>query len=542
MYCEMQKTWNENEEVPSNCNSKSQSTLGQRKKKKGKGQRGPVTPKLPEFDSHAEKVDFMMNEFKVKLCPRRRRHQWSACPYAHRGETARRRDPNTYHAVPCPEMRQGNRCPRGDRCCYSHHDFEYCLHPARYCTVMCNKGTNCDRALCFFAHRPEELRISPLTREVSLNNDPFTLADQLSDTSSSSRNNFEKTGLSGEELISCGSYTSVPEVFAPFHKRNEEWTPTMHPPVANTLFHESSRAAMLANNIQKTAIPRPAIPVTRKENVDVDAAAVAVAENPYSIAECPVSTGLNHLLPQRHSSPGVINLANSSVDKNEETLLSRLSAKSASHFSPTCHFSGSAKEFANEMKTRAASVNPENFKRQQSYSVRNGQGCFEWMQNDRGVLGAQDCSTAVNLKQIELLKASQMTSGTQALDPIRGHTHQAMDYFRALKHSPSSQLATLNAFASPLSLFGDQFSQDLLSNVETMQLLKLHLLCNAQSGDLKSPTSSFSPSLLTPQFSREEAMSRDALYSLQEEPSIFSMVSSLNFSTQETGVNIGSQF
>lgn len=97
---------------------------------------------------------------KVKLCTRRRRHTWSGCPCAHHGETARRRDPTVHSAVPCPEMKQGEKCPRGDNCPYSHHDFEYWLHPARYRTVMCNKGTNCNRSLCFFAHTIEQLRVS----------------------------------------------------------------------------------------------------------------------------------------------------------------------------------------------------------------------------------------------------------------------------------------------------------------------------------------------------------------------------------------------
>lgn len=65
----------------------------------------------------------------------------------------------------------------------------------RYCTVMCNKGAACNRALCFFAHSPEELRTTALSREVSFNNDPLTIADQLSDSCSSARNNFEKARL-----------------------------------------------------------------------------------------------------------------------------------------------------------------------------------------------------------------------------------------------------------------------------------------------------------------------------------------------------------
>jgi len=163
---------------------------------------------------------------KVKLCTRRRRHTWSACPYAHRGETARRRDPSTYHAVPCPEMRQVStlfilptrllvfrvtHAPEVNVACtlttisntgsilqgWNTSPVRLIKESvcSRYCTVMCNKGAACNRALCFFAHSPEELRTTALSREVSFNNDPLTIADQLSDSCSSSRNNFEKVWL-----------------------------------------------------------------------------------------------------------------------------------------------------------------------------------------------------------------------------------------------------------------------------------------------------------------------------------------------------------
>lgn len=129
-----------------------------------KGSMAVITPKLPKFESLEHEADFMMYTFKVALCTRRRRHAWSACPYAHPGETARRRDPRTHCAIPCPDMKQGRDCPRRDRCPYSHHDFEYWLHPTRYRTVMCNRGSECSRVLCFFAHAPEELRLTAATR------------------------------------------------------------------------------------------------------------------------------------------------------------------------------------------------------------------------------------------------------------------------------------------------------------------------------------------------------------------------------------------
>ncbi|GJM89522.1 hypothetical protein PR202_ga05723 [Eleusine coracana subsp. coracana] len=46
-------------------------------------------------DAESEEADdeFMMYEFKVRRCARARSHDWTACPYAHPGEAARRRDP-----------------------------------------------------------------------------------------------------------------------------------------------------------------------------------------------------------------------------------------------------------------------------------------------------------------------------------------------------------------------------------------------------------------------------------------------------------------
>ncbi|OMP07152.1 Zinc finger, CCCH-type [Corchorus olitorius] len=74
-------------------------------------------------------------------------------------ENARRRDPRKFHysAVPCPDFRKGD-CKRGDLCDYAHGIFESWLHPAQYRTRLCKDGTTCNRRVCFFAHKPEELR------------------------------------------------------------------------------------------------------------------------------------------------------------------------------------------------------------------------------------------------------------------------------------------------------------------------------------------------------------------------------------------------
>ncbi|KAK8288652.1 hypothetical protein V6Z12_D07G139200 [Gossypium hirsutum] len=74
-------------------------------------------------------------------------------------ENARRRDPRKFHysCAPCPDFRKGS-CKQGDLCEYAHGVFESWLHPAQYRTRICKDGTTCKRRVCFFAHRPEELR------------------------------------------------------------------------------------------------------------------------------------------------------------------------------------------------------------------------------------------------------------------------------------------------------------------------------------------------------------------------------------------------
>ncbi|EOY22769.1 hypothetical protein QUC31_007911 [Theobroma cacao] len=103
--------------------------------------------------------EFRMYAYKIKRCTRMRSHDWTECPYAHRGEKAQRRDPRKvpYTAIACPAFRNG-RCQKGDACEFAHGVFEYWLHPARYRTRACNAGTFCQRKVCFFAHTPDQLR------------------------------------------------------------------------------------------------------------------------------------------------------------------------------------------------------------------------------------------------------------------------------------------------------------------------------------------------------------------------------------------------
>lgn len=120
----------------------------------------PVDLSLPDIKNGIYGTDeFRMYTFKVKPCSRAYSHDWTECPFVHPGENARRRDPRKYHysCVPCPEFRKGS-CRQGDACEYAHGIFECWLHPAQYRTRLCKDETRCTRRVCFFAHKPEELR------------------------------------------------------------------------------------------------------------------------------------------------------------------------------------------------------------------------------------------------------------------------------------------------------------------------------------------------------------------------------------------------
>ncbi|KAK3422634.1 hypothetical protein EUGRSUZ_G03067 [Eucalyptus grandis] len=120
----------------------------------------PVDISLPDINVGIYSTDeFRMYAFKVKPCSRAYSHDWTECPFVHPGENARRRDPRKYpySCVPCPEFRKGS-CQKGDSCEYAHGVFESWLHPAQYRTRLCKDETGCARKVCFFAHKPEELR------------------------------------------------------------------------------------------------------------------------------------------------------------------------------------------------------------------------------------------------------------------------------------------------------------------------------------------------------------------------------------------------
>ncbi|KAF5752578.1 zinc finger CCCH domain-containing protein 29 [Tripterygium wilfordii] len=120
----------------------------------------PIDVSLPDINNGLYGTDeFRMYSFKVKPCSRAYSHDWTECPFVHPGENARRRDPKKYLylCVPCPDFRKGA-CQKGDACEYAHGVFESWLHPAQYRTRLCKDETGCNRKVCFFAHKPEELR------------------------------------------------------------------------------------------------------------------------------------------------------------------------------------------------------------------------------------------------------------------------------------------------------------------------------------------------------------------------------------------------
>ncbi|KAL6008441.1 Zinc finger CCCH domain-containing protein 54 [Asimina triloba] len=126
----------------------------------------PSVP-FPKFgDGASESDDFRMYVFKIKRCSKSRSHDWTECPYAHRGEKARRRDPRKfgYCGIACPEFRGQGACRKGNSCEFAHGVFEFWLHPARYRTRACKAGRECQRKVCFFAHTPEQLRSSAGTK------------------------------------------------------------------------------------------------------------------------------------------------------------------------------------------------------------------------------------------------------------------------------------------------------------------------------------------------------------------------------------------
>uniref|UniRef100_A0A3Q7HYK0 AtC3H23-like CCCH zinc finger domain-containing protein n=1 Tax=Solanum lycopersicum TaxID=4081 RepID=A0A3Q7HYK0_SOLLC len=106
-----------------------------------------------------ESDNFRMCIYKVQKCLKHYCNDWTSWPFTHQGEKACRRDPRKYNHFPisCPSYKFAS-CIKGDHCELCHGVFEYCLHPAKYRTILCQDGTSCNRPICFFAHTLKELR------------------------------------------------------------------------------------------------------------------------------------------------------------------------------------------------------------------------------------------------------------------------------------------------------------------------------------------------------------------------------------------------
>ncbi|XP_050880958.1 zinc finger CCCH domain-containing protein 66 [Lathyrus oleraceus] len=193
----------------------------------------PIDLSLPDINNGIYSTDeFRMFIFKVKPCSRAYSHDWTECPFVHPGENARRRDPMTYQytCVPCPEFRKGS-CSKGDACEYAHGIFECWLHPAQYRTRLCKDETECTRRVCFFAHKPEELRPlyastgSALPSPISYSNSPtassmdyFTLSSPSSSTQSMSTPPLTPSAASspaGGTMWPTQSHAAVPTLQLP---------------------------------------------------------------------------------------------------------------------------------------------------------------------------------------------------------------------------------------------------------------------------------------------------------------------------------------
>ncbi|KAH7668585.1 CCCH zinc finger domain-containing protein [Dioscorea alata] len=118
--------------------------------------------------------EFLMYDYKIQQCSRSRSHDWISCPFTHKDEKAKRRDPRKvpYAGIACPDFKLHNQCPRGQNCQYAHGVFELWLHPSRYRTRLCEDGVLCLRRICFFAHSKKQLRPVVYNDECFLHHHP----------------------------------------------------------------------------------------------------------------------------------------------------------------------------------------------------------------------------------------------------------------------------------------------------------------------------------------------------------------------------------
>eukprot|EP00775_Hariotina_reticulata_P008647 gene8647-8828_t len=137
-------------------------------------------------------VDDRIVFYKTLNCHKMFVHDWSACPYKHKGEKARRRCllEYTYSGKICPEMKEM---------------FEYWMHPQKYRTTMCKDAPGCKRPFCFFAHNDQELRdpedLPALLKEPTTTLPPETLSNLPPGTLTGSGNGLSTAAIAAGQAL-----------------------------------------------------------------------------------------------------------------------------------------------------------------------------------------------------------------------------------------------------------------------------------------------------------------------------------------------------
>eukprot|EP00210_Caulerpa_lentillifera_P004868 g4646.t1 len=162
--------------------------------------------------------EFRMHCYKILPCTKHFCHDWSVCPFAHFSERAKRRDPRDvkYTAIACPDMKKGENCPRGDRCPYSHNTFEYWLHPTRYRTRLCRDGESCNRKICFFAHKSEEVRVPSTRPSLPVTEELWTGEDTLLTNQCCKEQTTTNLDRVGDSIVVANSSTGLDQQFQQF--------------------------------------------------------------------------------------------------------------------------------------------------------------------------------------------------------------------------------------------------------------------------------------------------------------------------------------
>ncbi|XP_004345270.1 zinc finger CCCH domain-containing protein 37 [Capsaspora owczarzaki ATCC 30864] len=203
-----------------------------------------VRTKLLKEDNFADRRDFFMYAYKTSLCPLVRKHEWSACHYAHTPND-RRRDPREKQYSPelCTQWEAKGVCERGDECPFAHGLKEQLYHTLRYKTELCSeyvarKGdSSCPRGhLCAYYHEPSERR-QP--------SNPRSLPALLAPTS----------GATAAAAIPPTTVTSIVPNHHHHHFAGSQ--PVAGAPGAVSILLQAAAAAAASGNLQPGLLPAP---------------------------------------------------------------------------------------------------------------------------------------------------------------------------------------------------------------------------------------------------------------------------------------------